>query len=98
MSVKTRLLVWAAAGFCVACAWTLYAFLDAPDTEVPLSLADRVIQTLAVISCPATAIGLTLYWVIPLNAAMYAVLGVVIESLRPKSKPVGSDGPPIIRP
>ena len=74
-----RITLWTAVGFFVACGWTLYAFAEAPDTEVRFSLADRVVQGLAYLTCPAAALGVRFYWVIPLNAVTYALLGSLVE-------------------
>jgi hypothetical protein len=49
-----------------------------------------VVQVLAYITCPAAAFGILFYWVILLNAATYALLGLVVESLRQKSNPATS--------
>lgn len=86
--MRTRIAVWTLAGACVACGWSVYAFATAPDVEVPLGLTERVVQAIAYISCPFVALGARFYWLILLNAATYAVVGLVIESLhRHRAKP-----------
>lgn len=49
-------------GFLVGCGWIAYAFATAPDVEVRLSAADRVVQMVAYLTCPAIAIGLRWQW------------------------------------
>ena len=77
--VTKRITIWTALGFFVAYGWTLYALATAPVDEVGLILVDRALQVLAYITCPAVALGIMFYWVIPLNAATYALLGLVVE-------------------
>jgi hypothetical protein len=82
--MKRRILLWATVGFLVGAAWVVYAFLTAPDIEVRLSILDRVIQTLAYITCPIIAVGAHFYWVPLVNAASYALAGFLFESIRKK--------------
>lgn len=74
--------MWAAAGFCVATCWILYAFATAPRTNEHM----QGIWTLATVTCPAIVAGsyypLSLSWVLLANAAIYALVGLMAETLR----------------
>jgi hypothetical protein len=85
--VKRRITIWTALGFLVAYGWTLYALATAPVDDVGLILVERGIRVLAYITCPTVSLGVMFYWVMPLNAATYALLGLVVESLRRRSIP-----------
>ena len=85
--MRKRIAIWTALGLFIACCWTVWAFATAPDVEVTRRGMDRVILALALITCPAIALGVMFYWVIPLNGVTYAVLGSVVESFRRKSNP-----------
>jgi hypothetical protein len=82
--MKRRILFWATVGLLVGGGWVAYAFITVPDVEVQLSVVDRVIQTLAYITCPIIAVGARFYWVPSVNAASYALAGFVFESIRKK--------------
>ena len=84
--MRRRILLWALAGLLVSFGWTAYAFFTAPDIEVQLSIVDRGIQALAYLTCPIIATGVRYYWVAPANAVSYALLGLLWESIRRKSK------------
>jgi hypothetical protein len=62
----------------------LYAFATAPDYEIRMSGAARIVWIIACITCPAILTGFRFYWVIPLNAATYALVGALVERLRPR--------------
>jgi hypothetical protein len=84
--MRKRILFWALAGFLVGCGWTAYAFFTAPDVEVQLSAADRIIRTVAYLTCPAIATGLRWYWILPLNAAIYGLIGLLWQARRREPK------------
>ena len=76
--MRNRIAMWAGAGFTVAAFWVLYAFATRPNTMQGLRL-------LAGITCPITLashhpIGLS--WVLIANAATYALVGLIVETLR----------------
>lgn len=79
--MKRRITIWAGAGFLIACCWVLYAFATAPDYEIPM-------WTFARITCPAVLAGLYFYWVLLINVVTYAIVGLIVEALRRKWKPV----------
>jgi hypothetical protein len=78
-NMKTRIAIWASAGFLVAAGWALYAFATAP-----FSL--RNVWTLVSVTCPIAIAGMhfpiSLYWTLAANAATYALVGLIVESLR----------------
>jgi hypothetical protein len=84
-AVKFRIAMWAVAGFFVAVAWALYSFAMAPMAVSP---ANPLVWTLAWLTCPVVMAGfhlhygLHLYWVLPANAATYALAGLLVETLR----------------
>jgi hypothetical protein len=85
--MKSRIAIWAGAGFLVACCWVLYTFLTPPD-QLNMSLREPVTEAVLFISCPVVFalrnLPLAFWWVPPINAATYAVIGLVVEILRRK--------------
>ncbi len=81
--MKNRIGTWASAGFLVASFWAVF-FLLYPRT-FPI---ERITWTLAVISQPIALagfyfhIGLRWYVVVLANAATYALLGLMVETMR----------------
>ena len=76
--MKHRIGIWAIAGFLVAGCWALYAFATA------MTPTDRIV-TLVQLTCPITLLGfypLSLYLVLLANAATYALIGLIVETLR----------------
>ena len=86
--MKGRIVVWAGAGFLVACCWILYAFLTPPE-YLNSSLRKPLVETVAIASCPIVFAGRYIplpFWAIPpINAATYAVIALIVEMLRSKS-------------
>lgn len=80
--MKHRIVVWAGLGFLVAGFWALYFFPTAP---IPITSAEPM-WTFARLTCPVLFASfhfpLSVYWVLLANAATYAVVGLIIESLR----------------
>jgi hypothetical protein len=87
--MKNRIALWAAAGFLVAGCWALYAFARV----IPITSGDTLLYALARFTQPIVAIGtyfhfgIRLYWVLLANAATYALVGLIVESLRQKPEP-----------
>jgi hypothetical protein len=86
--MKYRIGAWASAGFLVAAFWALYLFPTAPIQ----TSSTGPILTLARFTCPVVFagsyfhFGLRFYWVLLANAATYALVGLIVETLRfPKS-------------
>jgi hypothetical protein len=85
-----RIAAWASVGFLVACCWVLYTFATPPEHLI-LTMRGPVVEALAFTSCPVAFAGryfpLHFWWVPPINAATYAVIGLILETLRRKSHP-----------
>lgn len=83
--MKYRIVIWTVAGFLIAGGWALFSFAMPPMAVSP---ASPVVWTLARVTCPVVFVsfyfhfGIQLYWVLLANAATYALLGLVVESLR----------------
>ena len=82
--MKYKIALWACAGFAVAACWALCAFATQPPA---LTVADPLL-TLAQITCPIAFasihfhFGVSLYWSLFANAATYALIGLVVETVR----------------
>jgi len=87
--MKYRIAAWASAGFLVAACWALYAFATTPP---PIISADPI-MTLVEFTCPVVLagtyfhFGVSLYWSLLANAATYALLGLIAETLRQRPDP-----------
>jgi hypothetical protein len=76
--MKLRIASWAGAGALVVVLWTLY--ISATHNNTP-----GFVQTLQYLTCPialAHHYALTFYSVLLINAATYAFIGSVVESMR----------------
>ena len=81
--MKNRIARWASVGFLVAGFWALYALASAPPA---FTSADPML-TLVRLTCPIAFLSfypIRLYWVLLANAATYALLGLIMETLRPR--------------
>jgi len=82
--MNRRIGMWAVVGFLVAGFWALYAFASTPP---PLTSADPIL-TLVELTCPVVLAGfrfhfpVSVYWSLVANAATYALIGLIVESLR----------------
>ena len=80
--MKFRIAIWASAGFLVAGCWALYAF----PTFSYGSERMRDMWTLVTLTCPIAMAGMhypiSLYWTLIANAATYALVGLIVETLR----------------
>jgi hypothetical protein len=83
--MKRRIALWAILGLVVGCVWVAYAFATTPDVEVQQPIGDKAVQVIAYVTCPIVAAGPYFYWVPFVNAASYALLGFVWESMRKNS-------------
>jgi hypothetical protein len=83
--MKHQILIWASAGFLVACCWILYTFVTPPD-YLGASLRNPVVEALAFTSCPISLAGryfpIRFWWIPPINAATYGIVGLILETLR----------------
>lgn len=80
--MSRRIVVWAIAGFLVACCWAIYASATAPHTNERL----RDLWPLAALTCPVVVtrsyFPLGLYLVLAANAATYVLVCLILETLR----------------
>ncbi len=81
--MKRRIGVWALSGLAVAGGWVLYGLAAWPSPDLGHS-------TFAAITAPASLLGravpLAYYWFLLLNAAIYALVGLGAELLRPSHR------------
>jgi hypothetical protein len=79
--MKHRIAVWAAAGFLVASGWAAYLLLRSKD-----HLMEPIVYTLMRLTCPIAIAGshypVSLYSALVANVATYALIGLVVETLR----------------
>jgi hypothetical protein len=79
--MKYRIALWAAAGFLVASGWAVY-FLVA-NKDLPI---EPMVSTLVRLTCPIAIVGshypVSLYLALAANVATYALVGLVVETLR----------------
>jgi len=83
--MKRRIGMWAGVGFLIACGWVLYTFV-VPIEFLQASLRQPLVLAAAYISCPLTYAGhyyaIHFWWFPPVNAATYALVGLMVEGLR----------------
>lgn len=83
-AMKLRIALWAIAGFLVAAGWAFYAAATFPD----LIQAKPLVWNLALLTQPLAFASMhfnfpaSIYWVLTTNAASYALVGLIVESLR----------------
>jgi hypothetical protein len=77
--MKRRVALWALAGFTVAFFWFIVGLFTWPDYNLGRSV---FVAVTAPASCLGRRMPLAYYWFILLNAAVYAVAGLVIEICR----------------
>jgi hypothetical protein len=79
--MKFRIAIWASAGFLVAGGWAVYLFLASKD-----HLIEPIVFTLIRLTCPVAIVGshypVSLYSTLLANVATYALVGLVVETLR----------------
>ncbi|HLJ40328.1 MAG TPA: hypothetical protein VKT50_02455 [Candidatus Acidoferrales bacterium] len=81
--MKLRIAIWSGVGALVVVFWTLYISATSPT---PLG----IVRTLAYLTCPIALAGhytLSFYFVLFMNAATYALVGLVVEAMRGHYKP-----------
>jgi hypothetical protein len=83
--MKHRIALWALLGFLVSAGWVLYSFSAFPS---PIGPTGSFTWNLAVLTQPIAFasfhfnVGMKFYWVVLINTATYALVGVIIEMLR----------------
>jgi hypothetical protein len=79
--MKYRIAIWAAAGFLVASGWAVYFFVK--NRDLPM---EPIVSALIRLSCPIAIVGshhpVSLYSAVAANVATYALVGLVVETLR----------------
>jgi len=79
--MKYRIAMWATAGFLVASGWAVYLLVASKDHP-----AEPIVSTLVQLTCPVAIIGshypVSLYAAIVANVATYALIGLLVETLR----------------
>ena len=78
--MKNRIAMWAAAGFVVAAFWIIYAATISNAAEPMQGL-----RLLAGLTCPITLashLPIGLSWVLIANTATYALVGLIVETVR----------------
>ena len=76
--MKHRIAMWTGAGALIAVLWTIYI---STTSTTPLG----IVRTLAYLSCPISLAhqhALNFYFVLLFNAATYAMVGTVVETVR----------------
>ena len=80
--MKYRIALLASVGFLVAGFWALFAFATFPSTSERL----RDLWSLVILTCPVALAGrhysISLYESLAANAVTYALLGLIVETLR----------------
>jgi hypothetical protein len=83
--MRHRLLIWASVGFLVASCWVAYTFITPPD-YLGASMRNPIVEAVAYTTCPISLAGrylpLRFWWIPSINAATYAVIGLILETLR----------------
>ena len=79
--MKYRIAIWAAAGFLVASGWAVYFLVRNKDLSI-----EPMVSALVRLSCPIAIVSshypLSLYLALAANVATYAVVGLLVETLR----------------
>lgn len=87
--MKRRLAIWASVGFLIAGCWAAYAYVTPPDSFLT-SLREPVIRAALYLSCPISYAGryfpIKFWSVLLINAATYAVFGLILEVFRLKTR------------
>ena len=88
--MKHRVAIWACVGFLIAGCWVVYTFVTPPES---LWMDQPVVQAVLYLTCPISYVGrhypFPLSWklFVLLNAATYAVVGLILEMFRLKLNP-----------
>jgi hypothetical protein len=83
--MKYRIAIWAAAGFIVASGWAVYFLVANKELRV-----EPMVSTLVRLTCPIAIVGsrypVSVYLALAANVATYALVGLVVETLRRQLK------------
>ena len=81
--MKHRIAIWAVAGFLISCCWVIYTFVASPESA-NVTLNQPWVQAALFTTCPISLAGryvpLAFWSIPPINAATYALIGVLIEA------------------
>jgi hypothetical protein len=79
--VKYRIAMWATAGFLVASGWAVYFLVASKDHPI-----EPIVSTIIRLTCPVAIVGshypVSLYSALAANVVTYALVGLVVETLR----------------
>jgi len=81
--MRYRIAMWSSAGFLISACWALYFAMRSKDNPI-----EPIVHTLGVLTQPVVLIGsyfhfgMSFYLVILANATTYALLGLIVETLR----------------
>ncbi|MGO8788646.1 MAG: hypothetical protein ACLQVL_14875 [Terriglobia bacterium] len=79
--MKYRIALWASAGLIVAGCWGVYFARANKDNPI-----EPIVNTLVRLTCPVAIAGryfpISLYWSLVANAATFALIGLIVETLR----------------
>jgi hypothetical protein len=97
--MKYRIAIWASAGYLVSGGWGLY-FANA-DKANPI---EPIVYTLARLTQPVVAITvayfnfpLGLRWTMVANAVTYALVGLIVETIRQHYRPLQMQTDPLLQ-
>ena len=92
-TMKRRVAIWAGVGFLIAGCWVIYTFVTPPES-LGMNLRQPVVQAALYLTCPISYVGrhypFPISWklFVLLNAATYALVGLIFEMFQLKSKPI----------
>ena len=79
--MKYRIAIWATAGFLVASGWAVYFLVASKNHPI-----EPIVSNLLRLTCPVAIVGshypVSLYSALVANVATYALVGLVVESVR----------------
>lgn len=79
--MKYRIAMWATAGFLVAGGWAVYFLVASKERPI-----EPIVSALVRLTCPVAIFGshypVSLYSVLVANVATYALVGLVVETVR----------------
>jgi tellurite resistance protein TehA-like permease len=79
--MKYRIAMWAVAGLIVAGGWAIYFLVASKDHSI-----EPIVSTLVRLTCPVAIVGshypVSLDSALVVNVATYALVGLVLETLR----------------
>jgi hypothetical protein len=90
--MKLRIAKWACAGLLTAGFWALYYAVSSPASPI-----EALASILTRITCPIALLSsypLSLYSVLFINAATYALVGAIVETLRQHLPRTGNQNHP----